>query len=64
MALALVLGVAGLTSLDGVRCSIMPARACRIVETYRRAPEVGFLSRIALSLSDAQPKHNISRDKS
>ena len=56
MAVALVLGVAGLTSLDGVRCSIVPARACRIVETYRKAPEVGFLSRIALSLSDVHAK--------
>jgi hypothetical protein len=56
MALGLVLGVAGLTSLDAVRCSIIPARASRIVETYRKAPEVGFLSRIALSLSEPQAK--------
>ncbi|HET8547627.1 MAG TPA: hypothetical protein VFL57_06480 [Bryobacteraceae bacterium] len=63
MALGLVLGVAGLTSLDGLRCSIVPARACRIVETYRKAPAVGFLSRIALSLSDTHEKHT-PRDKS
>jgi hypothetical protein len=60
--MGLALGVAALTSLDGVRCSIIPARACRIVETYRKAPEVGFLSRIALSLSDPQVKH-APRDK-
>ena len=63
MALGLVLGVAAMTSLDGVRCSIVPARACRIVETYRNAPEVGFLSRIALSLTDTHARQT-PRDKS
>ena len=61
--MALVLGVAGLTSVDAVRCSIIPERACRIVKTYRNAPEVGFLSRVALSLWDPQAKHT-PRDKS
>jgi hypothetical protein len=50
--MALVLGVIGITSLDGLRCSVVPERACRIIQTYQNAPEVGFLSRIALSLSD------------
>jgi hypothetical protein len=61
--MALLLGVGGLTTLDGFRCSVMPERACRIVETYRKAPQVGFLSRIALSLSDTHAKHT-PRDKS
>ena len=61
--MALVLGVAGLTSLDGMRCSVVPERACRIIETWQKAPEVGFLSRIALSLSDPNPPRQV-RDKS
>ena len=61
--MALLLGVAGLTSFDGLRCSVVPERACRIIETYQNAPEVGFLSRIALSLS-ATHGHQTARDKS
>jgi hypothetical protein len=52
---ALLIGAAGLTTLDGGRCSAVPERACRIIRTYQNAPpQVGFLSRIALSLSDTQ----------
>jgi hypothetical protein len=61
MAVALLVGVAGLTSLDGLRCCVVPERACQIIRTYQSAPpEVGFLSRIALSLSEP---HTVQRDR-
>jgi len=41
-----------LTGFQPVRCSILPKKACRFVDTYTHAPrDFDFLSKVALSLS-------------
>jgi hypothetical protein len=51
-AAATLVVLVSLTAFQPVRCSVLPRKACRFVDTFMHAPQdFDFLSKVALSLS-------------